>query len=69
MLVDVGLPDGHGFALTEQLVALPWEVCVVLMSSDADRTTMRAAHRAGADSFLPKDEFSSVVMRQLIEGG
>jgi CheY-like chemotaxis protein len=68
VLVDIGLPDGDGFALTELLVAMPWEVRVVLISSDADRTTMQAAHRAGADSFLAKDELSGPAMRQLIEG-
>jgi DNA-binding NarL/FixJ family response regulator len=68
VLVDVGLPDGDGFSLTEQLVAMPWAVHVVLISSDSDRTTVQAARRAGADSFLPKDELSSVALRQLIEG-
>jgi CheY-like chemotaxis protein len=68
VLVDIGLPDGDGFALTEKLVAMPWEIHVVLISSDADRATLQAAHRAGADSFLPKDELSGAAMRQLIEG-
>jgi CheY-like chemotaxis protein len=68
VLVDIGLPDGDGFSLTEQLVAMPWAVHVVLISSEADRTTVQAARRAGADSFLPKDELSSVALRQLIEG-
>ena len=68
VLVDIGLPDGDGFSLTEQLVAMPWEVRVVLISSQADRTTVQAAQRAGADSFLPKDELSSAALRQLIEG-
>jgi DNA-binding NarL/FixJ family response regulator len=68
VLVDIGLPDGDGFSLTEQLVAMPWAVRVVLISSQADRTTVAAAHRAGADSFLPKDELSSTLLRQLIEG-
>ena len=68
VLVDVGLPDGDGFSLTEQRVAMPWAVHVVLISSEADRTTVQAAHRAGADRFLPKDELSSVALRQLIEG-
>jgi CheY-like chemotaxis protein len=68
VLVDIGLPDGDGFSLTEQLVAMPWAVHVVLISSEADRTTVQAAHRAGADSFLPKDELSSIALRQLIEG-
>ena len=68
VLVDIGLPDGDGFALTELLVAMPWEVRVVLISSDADRATMQAAQRAGADSFLPKDELAGAAMRELIEG-
>jgi CheY-like chemotaxis protein len=68
VLVDIGLPDGDGFALTEQLVALPWAVRVVLISSEADRAAVQAAQRAGADGFLPKDELSSALLRQLIEG-
>jgi CheY-like chemotaxis protein len=68
VLVDIGLPDGDGFSLTEQLVAMPWAVRVVLISSQADRTTAAAAQRAGADSFLPKDELPSALLRQLVEG-
>ena len=68
VLVDIGLPDGDGFALTELLVSMPWGVRVVLISSDADRATMQAAQRAGADSFLPKDELAGAAMRELIEG-
>jgi DNA-binding NarL/FixJ family response regulator len=67
-LADIGLPDGDGFSLTEQLVVLPWKVRVVLISSQADRTTVAAAQRAGADSFVPKDELPSARLRQLIEG-
>jgi DNA-binding NarL/FixJ family response regulator len=68
-LVDIGLPDGDGFSLTEQLVAMPWVVRVVLISADADRATIRAAQDAGADSFLPKDELSGAAMRQLLGTG
>jgi two-component system response regulator EvgA len=68
VLVDVGLPDGDGFSLTERLVAMPWAVRVVLIFSEADRTSVQAAQRAGADSLLPKDELSSVALRRLIEG-
>jgi CheY-like chemotaxis protein len=67
-LVDVGLPDGDGFALTELLRAMPWAVRVVMTSADADRANARAAARAGAQGFLPKDELSDVPSRQLIEG-
>jgi CheY-like chemotaxis protein len=68
VLVDIGLPDGDGFSLTEQLVAMPWAVRVVLISSDADRASVQAAQRAGADSFVPKDELSGIALRELIDG-
>ncbi len=66
-LVDVGLPDGDGFALTEQLRALPWEIRVVLISCDADAANVGTALRAGANGFLPKDELAGLALRQLIE--
>ncbi len=68
VLVDIGLPDGDGCWLTEQLVALPWAVRVVLIAAQADRTGVQAAQRAGTDSFWAKDERSSVALRQMIEG-
>ena len=68
-LVDIGLPDGDGFALTEQLVALPWPVRVVLISSDSDPSNATAAKRVGAWGFVPKDELSSVELRRWIERG
>ena len=68
-LVDIGLPDGDGFSLTQQLRALPWPPRVVLISSDSDRANAPAARRAGACGFFPKDELSDRALRQLIEGG
>jgi DNA-binding NarL/FixJ family response regulator len=68
-LVDVGLPDGDGFALTEQLVALPWSVRVVLISADADGVSPRAARRAGALGFVGKDDLSGPDLRRLLENG
>lgn len=69
VLVDIGLPDGDGFSLTEQLVAMPWPMRVVLISSDSDASNLSAAHRAGASGFIPKDEVASVEMRDYIERG
>ena len=66
-LVDVGLPDGDGFALTRLLLALPHAVRVVLISSDAGRADVRAAAAAGASGFVPKDELSGVLLRRLLE--
>ena len=67
-LVDIGLPDGEGFALKQQLRALPWPPRVVLISSDSDGANAPAARRAGACGFFPKDELSDRALRQLIEG-
>lgn len=67
-LVDIGLPDGDGFSLTRQLRARRGSIRVVLFSSDADRTNVDAARRAGAVGFLPKDELSSPVLQQLVTG-
>jgi CheY-like chemotaxis protein len=65
-LVDIGLPDGDGFALTEALCALPWPLRIVLISSDSDPANGPAAVRAGATAFLPKDELGGTALQQLI---
>ena len=67
-LVDIGLPDGDGFALAAQLVAMPWPLRVVLISSDSDSANATAARRVGAWGFVPKDELSSAETRRWIEG-
>jgi CheY-like chemotaxis protein len=67
VLVDVGLPDGDGFALTRRLRAKPWAMRVVLFSSDADPANNAAAGRAGAIGFFPKDELLSPALQRLIE--
>ena len=66
-LVDVGLPDGDGFALTRRLCAMPWPLRVVLTSTDADASSVAATRRAGASGFLPKDKLSGPGLRRLIE--
>src|SRR4051794_33759954 len=61
-LVDIALPDGTGFDLTECLVALPWPVRVVLISSDSDAAFTPAAHRAGARGYLAKDQLTDCAL-------
>lgn len=68
-LVDIGLPDGDGFALARQLCAMPWPLAVVLISTDADGASGPAARRAGARGFLPKDELSGAALWRIVEGG
>ena len=65
-LVDIGLPDGDGFGLTERLVALPWAPRVAIISSDADAANGPAALQAGAVGFLPKDQLSASGLRELL---
>lgn len=69
VLVDIGLPDGDGFSLTEQLIAMPWPMRVILISSDSDPANRAAARRAGASGFVPKDELSGIELRELLEQG
>ena len=63
VLVDIGLPDGDGFSLTEQLMAMPWAMRVILVSSDPDAANVLAAHRAGAFAFVPKEQLTSGRLR------
>lgn len=65
-LVDVGLPDGNGFALAERLRSTPEGPEVLLFSSDADRTNETAARRVGALGFLPKEELSGPALDLLL---
>jgi CheY-like chemotaxis protein len=69
VLVDLRLPDGDGFALTRQLVALPWPVRVVVISSDGDPANVPAARGAGACGFVPKEELTGQALRRLLEAG
>jgi DNA-binding NarL/FixJ family response regulator len=68
-LVDIGLPDGDGFALTRELCAMPWPLQVVLISSDADGASDPAARRAGAQGFLRKDRLSGATLSQIVGAG
>jgi two-component system response regulator EvgA len=68
VLADIALPDGDGYQLTGHLLALLTPIRVVLISADSHPGMGPAAHRAGAQGFLPKDELSEIVLRELLEG-
>ena len=68
VVVDIGLPDGDGFGLTQRLLAMPWKPRVLLISSDSDKANGPAADRVGACGFFPKDELSDVPFRQMVDG-
>lgn len=67
--VDVGLPDDDGFSLTQQLVARPGRMGVVLMSSDSHSAKLSAAHLAGATGFIPRNQFSSAELSTYVDQG
>lgn len=68
VLLDVGLPDGDGFALARRLTALPWHPRVVLTSADGDAGTAEDAVRSGAQAFIPKAELPNAPLAQLLAG-
>jgi len=65
-VVDIGLPDGDGFDLTRRLVALPWPLRVLVISSDADVANELVAQRAGAIGFFPKADISGPGFRRAL---
>ena len=67
VLVDVGLPDGSGITLAEQLAALEWRPLVVLVSSDPEAADDAVARDAGAAGFVAKENLPGV-LRDLLAG-
>jgi DNA-binding NarL/FixJ family response regulator len=55
-LVDVGLPDGDGFALARQLTDLPWQPRVVLTSMHPNVGSSAEVRRSGALAFVHKGD-------------
>lgn len=65
-VVDVGLPDGSGLALSRRLSEPPWSMRVLLVSADGGDVDATAATACGAVAFLQKDELSGPVLRRLL---
>jgi DNA-binding NarL/FixJ family response regulator len=55
-LVDVGLPDGDGFALARQLTSLPWAPRDVLTSMHPNVGSSAEVRRSGALAFVHKGD-------------
>jgi CheY-like chemotaxis protein len=65
-LVDVGLPDGNGFDLAQELLDSAPNLRVVLISTDSDAGNGFDAQRVGASGFFAKDELTSPALKQLL---
>lgn len=68
ILVDVGLPDRDGVALSGDLAALPWAPRIVLTSGDPDATSDAAAKRQGACGFVRKHDLFGAGVELLVDG-
>jgi CheY-like chemotaxis protein len=68
VLVDVCLPDGDGFAVSEHVRLMAWHPRVLLISSDVDAATDPEARRAGAVGFVPKMEMPGARFRRMLDG-
>jgi DNA-binding NarL/FixJ family response regulator len=66
VLVDVGLPDGDGIELAEQLTQMAWRPRVVLISVDRDAVTSDEVGASGADGFVPKDDLPGAGLERLL---
>jgi DNA-binding NarL/FixJ family response regulator len=64
VLLDVHLPDLHGFDVTERLRGLQAAPEVVLTSSRADYSSVVGS--TGARGFVPKDELSAPALDALL---
>jgi DNA-binding NarL/FixJ family response regulator len=67
-LVDVGLPDGDGFALARELTALPWRPRVVLTSVEKNVGSPDAVRRSGAQAFVQKADLPGAPLAGLLGG-
>lgn len=65
MIIDLGLPDGSGLGLIEELACAVPRVPVILASSGDDNTEA-AALAAGADGFLAKPILSLAAFQQAV---
>jgi DNA-binding NarL/FixJ family response regulator len=68
VLVDVGLPDGDGFALARALTALPWRPRVVLTSVQNNVASPDALRRSGAQAFVEKADLPGAPLARLLGG-
>ncbi len=67
VIIDLGLPDGSGLSLIEEMAGAVPRVPVLLATSGAERAAAaRDAAKAGADAFLPKPVDSLAAFQQAI---
>jgi DNA-binding NarL/FixJ family response regulator len=66
VVVDVGLPDGDGFALAERLAADDPSPAVAVVSSRDERTYRDRLHDSAVRGFIPKEELSREALEAVL---
>jgi two-component system response regulator DesR len=64
-LIDLGLPDGDGVELVEQISQTEPDIPVVVLTESQHQERISAAFGAGADEVLTKDASLEEVLRTL----
>lgn len=60
VLIDMNLPDIHGVELTSRMLARNPELCIVIITVEADMEKAIKCLKAGAEDFLIKGEYSNM---------
>jgi len=68
VLLDVSLPDLSGLVVAERLAAAGSAAAVVLVSNRARGDIAERLARSPAVAFIPKDELSGAVLRDVLAG-
>lgn len=66
VVIDIGLPDGDGFALAERLAADDPPPAVVLVSSRDERTYRDRLPNSPVRGFIAKEELSRAALEALL---
>ncbi len=56
IIMDIDLGEMHGIEVTEQILALQPDICVIGFSMHADPDLVKDMHKAGAKAFLTKSD-------------
>lgn len=66
ILLDLSLPDSHGYATFEQVYAANSVLPIILLTADADEAVALRAMNAGAQDYLIKGKISSQLLLRAI---
>ena len=66
VLLDVHLPDGHGFDFADEIARLPRPPAVVLTSSHDMEDLGDCTHVTSARGFVPKGDLSGQAVQALV---